>query len=223
MNCYRFVQNDQRHNNWLLFTESTEPPYVTIRPDSTRFVCGRCKAIDHDSAFKNGFPSGLKIRARSNVFMTSEGFFCFDDQVRQIAVDSGFEGIAFQKLIGTRWNAINVTCRVQADPTAYEYSKNVCPQCQRPIGVGGLIRFLSQITVPDRTGTFFAPTFDRCGSMNGDRDLFVTENIVLRFKEQRVKGGMFERLLTKEEEARFRAVVAANQVFRWPKGARLFL
>jgi len=155
--------------------------------------------------------------------MTSEGFFCFDDQARQIVAESGFEGIGFQKLTGTKWNAINVTLRVKADPTVYEYSKNVCLQCQRPQWVTGLIRFLSQIAVPDLTGTFFAPTFDRCGSRNGDRELFVTEDIVVRFKEQGIKGGMFERLLTKEEESGFRAVVAANQLFKWPKGARIFL
>lgn len=223
MNYYRFVQNDQTHNNWLLFTESTEPPYVTIRPDSSKFVCEKCKAIDHDEAFKHGLPSGLRIRARGNIFMTSEGFLCVDDQARQVIEESGFHGIAFQELTGTMWNVISVTCRVQAEPTAYEYSKNTCPQCKRPRGVTGLIRFLSQITVPERTNSFFAPTFDLCGSMSGDRELFVTEDIVLRFKEQGVKGGMFERLLTKEEESGFRAVVAANQLFRWPKGARVFL
>jgi hypothetical protein len=54
-------------------------------------------------------------------------------------------------------------------------------------------------------GVGFAPNFIPMNAYNfvpnRGRDLFVTEDIVLEFKRQGLKGGMFERLLTKEEEA----------------------
>ncbi len=198
-------------------------PYLTVEPEFNRFVCVKCKAINHDAAFENGFSSDVKIRARGNIFISSDGFFCFDDTVRQIIETAKFKGIKFKKLVGTGWNVISLTCRVRADESVYEYSKQKCAACKRPREVLGFIRFPSQIKVPDFAGTFFTPKFDRGGKMNMDRDLFVTEDIALRFKKEGLKGGYFERLLSKDEEVNCRKAIATKQEFKWPKGTKILL
>ena len=59
--------------------------------------------------------------------------------------------------------------------------------------------------------------------MNGDRDLFVTEDIVSEFKQQKLKGGMFARLLTPMEFAEIKAAGAEKNPLKWPKDSRVVL
>lgn len=59
--------------------------------------------------------------------------------------------------------------------------------------------------------------------MNRDRDLFVTEDIALRFKGEGLKGGYFRRLLTEDEEAQFREAERNKIEFKWPKGTKIYL
>lgn len=223
MNYYELVPNDQTHNNWLLFAELKEPPYLVVKPRYVGYVCPKCKKIDHDKAFVEGFDDGLKIRARGDLLCTSEGFLCVSEKVRQIINLKEFSGITLKAIPRTDWWVVNASCRVQADDSAYTLGKPYCEACGRAREAIGLIRCLSQIERPRGKGTFFSPTFNRCGSMNGDRDLFVSEDIVAEFKLQGVKGGMFARLLTQEEYAQVRAMGAEKNPLKWPKGSRVIL
>jgi hypothetical protein len=118
---------------------------------------------------------------------------------------------------------MNVTCRVDADRSAYTYGRAYCSTCNRPREVTGVIVFSGGVSVPQEQCTFFAPVFDRVGGFSGHRDVFVTEDIVRGFKDSGFKGGMFQRLLRADEEAPFRAAVERNEVFRWPKGSKISL
>jgi len=223
MNYYQFFPHDQVRNNWLMFTELKEPPYVFLKPRFSSCVCPKCKKLDHDKAFAEGFNETLKIRAKGDLFGTSEGFVCISDRAKQVIESCRFGGIALKPIQNAGWWVVNVTRRVDADQRAYTVTKPFCDQCGRPKETIGLIRCLSQISPPDQVGTFFAPTFDRGGSMNGDRDLFVTEDIVFQFKQQKLKGGMFARILTPEELAEVNAVGAEKNPLKWPKDSRVVL
>lgn len=223
MNYFQFFSHDQEQFNWLIFDAHREPPYLTVKPRYSQHVCPKCIKIDHDRVFEEGFEEGLRIRAKGDFFGSDEGFECVSDNVLRVVEQGGFAGLAFKPIPGTKLHVMNLRRQVDADKNAYKYSKGVCEVCKRPKEITGLIKFLSQIKVPDEPRTFFGPTFDRGGSMNGDRDLFATEDIVLRLKEQRIKGGTFQRLLTTEEESLFKEA-AANQVpFKWPRGSRVIL
>ena len=223
MNYYAFFPHDQVRNNWLLFTEQKVPPYISVRPRFGDCVCPKCNRIDHDKAFAKGFDEGIKIRAKGDLLGTSEGFICINDKTKSVIESSEFTGIALKEIPKTGWWAVNVTNRVKADQSAYTISKQVCEQCGRPKEVIGLIRCLNQIEVPSDARTFFSPTFDRGGSINGDRDLFVTDDIVSQFKQQKLKGGMFARLLTPSEHAEVKAAGAEKRPDQWPKGSRVIL
>jgi len=223
MNYFQFFPHDQTQFNWLIFIAHREPPYLTVMPRYSKYVCPKCKKIDHEKVFEEGFADGLRIRAKGDFFGSDEGFECFSEEVLRIIEESGFTGLLFKPIPGTKWFVINLRRRVEADNNAYKWSRNVCDVCNRPKEVTGLITFLSQIRVPQEAKTFFGPTFDRGGSMNGDRDLFVTEDIVFRFKEKKIKGGMFQRLLTAEEESLFKEACASRVPFKWPKGSKVVL
>lgn len=225
MNYFQFFPNDQVHNNWLMFTEQKTPPYVVLRPRYLDCVCPipNCKKIDHDKAFAEGFDDDIKIRARGDIMDTSEGFTCINDKAKNVIESSGFVGLSLKEIPKTGWWVANVVHRVKADQNAYTITKAVCDRCGRPKETIGLIRCLNQIEVPSNTGTFFSPTFDRGGSRNGDRDLFFTEDIVSIFKQQKLKGGMFTRLLTPAEYADVKAAGAERNPEKWPKGSRVIL
>ena len=59
--------------------------------------------------------------------------------------------------------------------------------------------------------------------MNGDRDLFVTGDIVAQFKKQGIKGGMFARLLTPSEYEAVKAAGAERNPLKLPKSSRVVL
>src|ERR1043166_3562046 len=115
MNYYRFSPDDQKHFNWLIFVEHREPPYHVLRPRYESLVCGRCKKFDHDKVFGEGFDKGLKIRVKGDMFYSEEGFYCFNDKVKQIVESYGFSGLVFKSIKQTGWHAINVACRVDAN------------------------------------------------------------------------------------------------------------
>ena len=74
-----------------------------------------------------------------------------------------------------------------------------------------------QIQVPENSGTFFAPVFDRGGSLNGDRDKLVTEDVVQAMKSAGIKGVTFERLATAEEEMESKSVRQHGKEYKPPK------
>jgi hypothetical protein len=223
MNYYELVPNDQVHNNWLLFKERKEPPYVLVEPRYSDCVCPKCKKIDHDKAFAKGFEEPIRIRARGDLLVTSEGFICISEKAKQVIESFRFGGLTLKAIPNAGWWVVNVTCRVEGDQSAYTVTKPSCDQCGRPKETIGLIRCLNQIKAPNQVGTFFSPTFDRGGSMNGDRDVFVTEDIVSQFKQQKLKGGMFARLLTPMEFAEIKAAGAEKNPLKWPRDSRVVL
>jgi hypothetical protein len=170
-----------------------------------------------------GFDSGLLIRAEADIFSSEEGFYCINEKVKRIIDRCGFAGLNLKELSGTKWFVLNVSLLVEADKTAYSFSKAVCTDCGRAREITGLIQFISQIRVPPVGGTFCSPTFDRGGSMNTDRDLFASEDIVAEFKRQSIKAGTFYRLLRAQEEIQYRTAVTERRIFKWPKGAKVII
>jgi hypothetical protein len=223
MNYYELVPDDQPWNNWLLFTEHKEPPYVVAEAAYSDCICPKCGKIDHDKAFRIGFEKQRRIRAKGDLLATSEGFYCLSDRAKRVLESERLSGITLKPIPGAGWWVIDVSRRVEADQSAYTLTKPLCDYCGRPKEAIGLIRCLNQVRVPNQIGTFFSPVFDRAGSMNCARDVFVTEDIVSLFKRQKLKGAMFARLLTPTEFAAIKAAGAEKDPLKWPKDSRVVL
>jgi hypothetical protein len=220
MKCFEFSGNDQSRNNWLVNTELKEPPWVVTKPKYAPCFCPKCELPDLDALFELGFDDTVKIRARGDLFHSSDGFVCVNEKVKALVESEGFRGVAFKPVGKAGWWVVNVTRRVEGDEQAYT-RRNICPECGRARQTYGQICCVNQIDCPKEPGTFFSPKFRRSGYQ--DRDLFVTEDIVASFKKNGVKGGLFSRLL---EPAEFEAVKAANALMdplRWPKDSKVIL
>ena len=225
MKYYELFASDPKGDVRLLFTELPGPPFLSIRPRYARFQCPNpsCKKIDHDGVFADGFEAGLRIREKRDLLVASEGFTCVSERVVQLIERCRFAGLRWKPLAGTEWYVLNAECHVTADVNAYQRRGPLCELCGRPREVSGSIQFLRQIVPPEGPSNFFAPTYDRGGSLVGDRDLFLTEDIVEEFRKSGIKGGMCRRLLTSEEEEEFHASQRDKKLFKWPKGSIVVL
>lgn len=220
MNYYQFFPNDQVYNNWLLFEEHKLEPVVRPITKYGQLICPRCGKFDHDLAYREGFESHYRFRVRGNICFTSDDFYCVDDKTKSLISSHGIKGITMKKAGDSGWHVISTDLRVNADSGVYEPSPAVCRVCRRPSGVKGSFTCLSEIEVPASSGVFFSPKFDRGGC--GSRDLFATEDVVHLLKEQGIKGGMFQRLLTPSEYDLLRASIAKGKP-RWPAHSKVML
>jgi len=225
MNYYQIYPHDQSRHIWLMCTTHRERPYLSVKPLYTDCVCSNinCKKINHEKAFEKGFleKSGLKLKA--DIFGTSEGFLCFNEKTKNIVESNKFAGLDFKPIPGTCWWVVNVVRRVNADWNTFKRKMPACELCGRPKETYGSFNCINQVEAPDERGAFFSPTFDCGGGMNMDRDCFLTEDIVSCFKEQKLKGAMFQRLLTPIEYADIKAAGAEYQPDKWPKDSRVIL
>ncbi len=222
MNYYEFEANDQMWNNWLIFAELKEDPWIGVKPRYRRLLCPKCDKFDHDAVFKEGFDADVRIRGRGDIIATDDGFHCINEKVKRIIEAEHYKGITLKPLGNSGWHVASITLRLKADPEAYELHKPFCRQCKRAAEVTGLLQFLSQVDVPKTSGRFFSTLTDRHCSSNFDRPVLVSEDIVVRLKKAGIKGGMFRKLLNADEEAVLKTSIAKGKC-RWPANSKVLL
>jgi len=219
MNYYQFSPNDQMWNNWLLFDEQKQEPRLLVKDQYKRLVCPKCLKFDYDKAFKAGFDSEIRIRARGDFLESSDGFLCVSEKLKRLIYEQGVCGVSLKPAGKSGWHVVNVTIRVEADQQALKANKPICHSCKRPGSVTGSFYALRQIEVPPKRTAFFTTILERNGC---DRDAFVTEDVLQMFIKGKFKGGEFHKLLTTEEEAHLTATAAKGKP-RWPPHSKIFL
>lgn len=118
------------------------------------------------------------------------------DSVRKLIEAKAWSGLLLKQVPGNSWHVINVTLRVKANNKCYTYGTSKCEICGRFKEITGSINQRTEIEIPDVAGVFFSPTFDRNGSSNRDRDVFISEDIMTCLKSERMtKGAFFTRLI----------------------------
>lgn len=217
MNIYQFYENDQKWNNWLVFDEPDPDSPVGLKERYRKFVCFKCRRMDEDAVFRNGFDPDIRIRTKDDIIVTCDNFFCINERLFNLIKKQKIQGLEFQSLGQSGWHAMNVTMRVNAKSEVYESSKAICPSCRRAESVLGRFNYLSDIKSPALNKVFFTPKFDRQGYQ--PRDIFATEDVVKLFKENQIKGGCFSRLLTADEEVRVRETTAQGKIW-WPPSSK---
>lgn len=224
MSSYFYLSpHDQPVDNRLMGLTSRNPPYVTLRARYSGLICPTCSKFDHDAVFNEGFDADIALRGKGNFFKSADGFYCLDDKFRSFIDQFNIGGLEIKSLGASGWHVCSIRCRVDGDPGVYTKHKPFCAQCARPKGgVTGLVRFQSEIKPPQKEALFFGLTFDRHG-YNGDRDLFATEDVVMKMKEADLRGMTGFKLLVEPEAAKFRSAIERNEVFKWPKGTRIIL
>lgn len=224
MSSYFYLSpQDQPTDNHLIGVTHRHPPYYTLKSRYTELVCSACSKFDYDVVFNEGFDADIEIHAKGNFFQSTDGFYCFDDKFRSLIERFQIGGLAIQPLSDSGWHVCNIRRRVDGDRTVYTVHKPFCGQCGRPKGgVTGLVQFESDIKPPTEESLFFGLTFDRQG-YNGDRDLFATEDVVIKMKEAGLRGLTCFKLLEGADAAKLRLAIEQKEKFKWPKGARVIL
>lgn len=214
---------DQPTDNHLLWLTHRHPPYYTLKPRYTELVCSACSKFDYDAVFNEGFDADIDIAAKGNFFQSTDGFYCFDDKFRSLIERFKIGGLTIKPLSDSGWHVCNIRCRVDGDRSVYTVHKPFCGQCGRPKGgVTGLVQFESEIKPPTGESLFFGLTFDRQG-YNGDRDLFATEDVVVKMKEAGLRGVTCFKLFAEPEATKVRLAIERREPFKWPKGSRVIL
>ena len=94
MNHYKLSTNDQKYANWIAFDQHS--PYferASVPPKYYECVCDGCNTVDHDHVFKIGFKTEPRIRAKGDMFDSSDGFLCVNTKVKDIIEEKGY-GVA---------------------------------------------------------------------------------------------------------------------------------
>ncbi|MCS7017373.1 MAG: hypothetical protein NZM42_14820 [Gemmatales bacterium] len=89
---YWLVPKDQRHNNWILYTDSLESG-VVLRPRYAGMECPRCRKLDETTAIKlKGIDPDVRIRAKTDYLITDDGFICVSRRAYEVIVDNEIGG-----------------------------------------------------------------------------------------------------------------------------------
>lgn len=202
MNAYEVCPYDQAYANWLLFDLIEEGSNIRIKPHYAHLYCPKCFKPHHERAFEFGFVAGAKFQVRGQIQTTLDGFLCVHDVVRTLIEKHKWSGLALKEVPGAPWHVVNMTERVWTDAACLTPSGFKCEVCGRVKEVIGSVMRMSSIAIPDSPGTFFAPKIDRAGSTNGERDVFITEDIYQCLKAEGINGACFRRLMDAKAVAR---------------------
>jgi len=156
MNYFEFSSDDQTRNNRLVSIELKDPPWVALKPRYVCCVCPKCELINYDEAFAEGFDDTVKIRAKGDIFGTTDGFTCINQKVKDLIESEGMHGVAMKPVGKAGWWVVNVTYRVNGDEGAYT-RRNYCDQCKRARQTYGRICCVNQVESPEQNRTFFHP------------------------------------------------------------------
>lgn len=216
MKFYYLSPPDPKGDPHLIFNGIRKSPWLVIKPRYKRFQCA-CGKIDFDGVFEEGFDSDVKIREKGDFVITLDGFTLATRKVVETIEEKQFYGLSWKAISNADWYVLNVVERVPGDEGAYDRRKPVCKVCSRAKVTVGLIVLERQIAVGKVKGAFFSTTFDRGGSLNGNREIFATEDVLVAFRDAGIKGVTFNRLATEEEESAFKAAKRAGKIYIPPK------
>lgn len=204
---------------------SNEPDEGPLHPKArfASLVCPSCRQADQGEIYRKGPDPLTRIRARGDFVRTDDGFFCVNSRLRSLLEAHRVLGVKFKRVGTSGWHVMNVTCRVKHEQGVYRVCKGLdgkkyCSKCNRPTSVAGIHEFESQIDKRARALTIFTTQ----PPLISGPEMFFAEDVVQILKVAKIKGGMFLRLLKKDEETAYKASVKAGKE-RLPPHSRIWL
>ena len=243
MNYYRLSEKDQPRLSWALVIREKKgklperppaipatvhrllgqpfPPGLRFKPQYSRYRCKLCGRFDGYEVFDEGFDDDVKIRIKGDFGHTTDRIFVVNDRFVKTIESVNAQGYELKPLGKSGWHAFRVNCLVGIAPGVIKTTNSVCPECGRPDEAWGLVQRVSEIDVPATSGTFFAPKKGMPRAVT-DRDIFITEDLMLALKANGIKGAYCSRLFTDEEWAKLK-VNPIGIVDDRPRGSTIFL
>jgi hypothetical protein len=223
MRYYCLVKRDQPKPSWVLTLPAkpqVKPAKGTgLPPALNRFLgyfanhgremkaqydsvrCHRCGRYSDDDVFKVGFFDPFFINVKGDFDFTGDRVPIINDKFVKVLQKEKVRGYETKKLGRTGWHALKATTRVKFSPKIMKPSGKVCPECKRSRDMSGRFHNQCDVAVPNGAKTIFT-TERGWHSTLWDRDIFMTEDVVLALKAAGIKGGYGRRLLTEEDLAK---------------------
>jgi len=217
MKYYWLLPNDLPANRWLIWNDSRETGGLIPKPVFQDLMCSKCWQANHDNIFKRGFEGAGNFKSKRDLVGTTDGFLCISDKVKTLLLRHKVGGFRSKPIGNDGWHVVNVNLKVNA---VRVYTSEIwkghrlCPKCKRALATGGGYEYERQISLPKRVRVFFTVIHEHQGGHRGP-DIFVTEDVVKILQGGGIKGCRFNRLMTQEEEKRFKQCCKAG-VNPWP-------
>jgi len=130
---YWLMPKDQRHNNWVLYSEDVgRTPAVRLRDRYADLACTRCHKLDEDLALDRGIAEDVRIRSRSDFVVTSEGFVAVSARLQDVLEQRSVSAVRFLALPDVRYRLMRPVRRVAVDrDTCGVDFLRPCPDCGR--------------------------------------------------------------------------------------------
>jgi hypothetical protein len=141
----------------------------------------------------------VTIRLKGELGYTTDRMFVINDKVLQALRRAKVCGYETKPLGNSGWHALRSTLLVDCVDSKWKKKAKRCPRCGISDDIGLNLDYLSQLSLPSRTNTFFSTMSSWPASPSNDRELFVTEDVVQALKAAKVKGPYCTRLWTEEE------------------------
>lgn len=241
MNYYILDQNDQSKPSWALCTPvapmpkrsksaaipktvnallGTPPPMsMRIKEKYLKACCKTCRRYDEHDIFDIGFDGEVSIKIKGDFAHSNDRVLLVSDRFLSVLQTMEAKGFEAKPLGQSGWHALRATCLVEGVEGVIKDFGERCPECGRAEYSAGIHEKLSQLVgLPTSEKTVFTT---RLGWPTAfyDRDIFITEDIVVALKNAGIKGGYCTRLLLDKEWDEMKA----RGGDRRPRGSIIYL
>jgi hypothetical protein len=169
-----------------------------MKPQYHSLCCKKCGRYEADKMFEVGFDDPVTMRFKGDYGHTQDRIFSISDKFLKVLKIAKVDDYETKPLGNSGWHALRVTLRVDHADDVVDTSGPQCPECGRPNETGGIFEYLSELSLPIQSNTFFT-TKTSWPRHSSDRDLFITEDVLQVLQEGSIAGGYCSRIWTEEE------------------------
>jgi hypothetical protein len=195
---------------------------VRMKPEYRDLCCKKCGRYDSYKMFDAGFADPVLIRIKGDFGHTSDRVFVISDKFLKALKRARVGGYETKPIGGSGWHALRVTLLVNHREGVVKTQKPICSECGRPKSAFGSFEYLRELSLPKEVNTFFSTTTTWHRAFS-DRDLFITEDLLMALKKAGISGGYCVRLLTDEELKKQKAKAKEGVNFWIPPGISVHL
>jgi hypothetical protein len=178
MKYFWLSPKNQRHNNWLFYTESMETG-IRLREQYVPLQCAKCKKFDQIAAIDIGISPDVKIRSKSDYLISSDGLICVSVRFVSLPGDS-------------RYSILLPTSFVPTDPAkSHMEFHRPCQRCGR-FRETCLSPALASMSLPSGSNVFACPDLAIEGYRERRFWFLASEDVVSAFRAARLSGVEFE-------------------------------
>jgi hypothetical protein len=192
---------------------------VRLKPAYHSIACTTCGRYDTDQVFEIGFFEPVTLRFKEDIGVTNDHIDVINDKCLAVLKKANVGGYETKPIGNSGWHAFRVT--LQFDPPRQVSWGEKCPECGRPEYIGVETWQLRHVAHPAGGNTFYSTTVCGTGSFR-QRDIFVTEDVLVTLKTAGIKGPYCDRFWTDDELEKAAQLEKQGKSWR-PKGMTVFL